>query len=294
MIDAKITVAEKNAGKRIEILAAETFPEISRTRWQRHGEFFLKKVEKKGKNKIAAGEIWTVKFCPPAELEKKLAPWNFELKILAEEKNWIAIEKPIGISVHPSASENSDETIVNALVAQFPEIGKNFDDAERPGIVHRLDKPTSGILLVAKTPEAHAALQKNWKKVEKTYVAIVCGQPPKSGKIEAGISRDKKDRQKMAVSSSSRAKSAESFFERLKTDTTENLSLIEVKIPTGRTHQIRVHFSAIGFPILGDEKYGGKKADRVFLHAWKLKFPDPDSAKTLEIESPIPTEFEIV
>ncbi|MBT6831709.1 RluA family pseudouridine synthase [bacterium] len=270
MIDAKITVAEKNAGKRIEILAAETFPEISRTRWQRHGEFFLKKVE------------------------KKLAPWNFELKILAEEKNWIAIEKPIGISVHPSASENSDETIVNALVAQFPEIGKNFDDAERPGIVHRLDKPTSGILLVAKTPEAHAALQKNWKKVEKTYVAIVCGQPPKSGKIEAGISRDKKDRQKMAVSSSSRAKSAESFFERLKTDTTENLSLIEVKIPTGRTHQIRVHFSAIGFPILGDEKYGGKKADRVFLHAWKLKFPDPDSAKTLEIESPIPTEFEIV
>lgn len=291
MIETKFTATENDTGKRIEVLAAGLFPDVSRTRWQRHGQFWLEAKERPGKTKVSAGETWTVKFNPPAEPEKKLESWDFPLNVLAETKYWLAIDKPVGISVHPSATDPTNKTVVNALIAQFSEIGKHFDDVERPGIVHRLDKPTSGVLLVAKTPEAHKKLQEQWSAVEKTYLALVQGRPPRKGKIEAGIARDTKNRQRMAVSSGKSAKHAESFFERLAVNESENLSLLQIAIPTGRTHQIRVHFSAIGFPILGDEKYGGAPADRLFLHAWKLTVPDPETGKLIKLEAPIPKEF---
>ncbi len=236
-----------------------------------------------GKTKVGEGEVWEVECTSEGESSsfrlQKVEPWDYPLKILKESKTWVVIEKPEGISVHPSSSERSNKTVVNALVYHF---GKNLsvsprtieEEFFRPGIIHRLDKVTSGVLLIAKTNATHRFFQKNWNKVEKTYYALVQGKPPKKGKIEAGILRDTKDRKKMAVSNEEKAKEAVTFFETVEGD--GKLSLLKIIIPTGRTHQIRVHLSAIGFPILGDEKYGGSKADRVYLHAEKLVFPDPD------------------
>jgi len=229
---------------------------------------------------------------------EKLVPWDYPLQILYDSKSWCAVEKPEGISTHFSPSENSQETLANALVFHF---GKNLatnteiiEGAEipRPGIVNRLDKPTSGIVLVAKTDSALRFFQKNWKQVEKIYIAVVSGKPPLSGKIEGGILRDTKNRQKMTISASEKARSATTLFWRESVNESKNTSVIKVQILTGRTHQIRVHFSSIGFSILGDAKYGGRQTKRFLLHAHKLRIPDPDNKeKFIEIESPLPKDF---
>ncbi len=215
MTKSTFTINEDQSGMRIDVLCAQMFPEISRTRWQKQGLFFHNGQKKKSNTKVQIDQQWSVE-CEAETLlsTSELEPWDFPLKILAESRTWVAIEKPEGISVHPSASEQSDQTIVNALVHQFGKKLSSLDeDVPRPGIVHRLDKVTSGVLLVAKTNETHRYLQEHWKEVEKTYFAVVTGTPPKKGHIEAGLSRDMKDRKKMAVSSSDTSKSAETFFE---------------------------------------------------------------------------------
>ena len=273
-------IATSEVGTRIETLCAKKFPDFSRSAWAKGGKFFYRDVEKPGKTKVKEGEHWKVQF-PVAEVgSSKIIPWDFPLKILKNSKTWVAIEKPDNISVHGSVSERGNKTIVNALAHQF---GKNLSAGQedvgqkecmRPGIVHRLDKGTSGILLVAKTNKTHRYLQEHWKEVEKTYHAVVVGTPPEKGKIEAGILRNAGDRTKMTVSSSEKARDAVTYFEVL--ESKNGLSLLKIKIPTGRTHQIRVHLSAIGFPVFGDEKYGGGEGERMMLHASELRFPDPD------------------
>ncbi len=291
----KFIVIGAEAGQRIDVLCAQKYPDISRSKWQQCGEFKRQGTRDEGqsmhgKTKVKIDEVWQV-VCEPEKESTGVKKWNFPLKILAESDSWVAIEKPEGISVHPSSSDRSDQTIANALVYMF---GKKLsaEQANRPGIVHRLDKITSGVLLVAKNNKTHRVLQDNWKDVEKIYVAIVQGVPPKKGRVESGILRDTVDRKKMSVSSSERSREAITFFERIKTK--GKLSFLEIKIPTGRTHQIRVHLSSIGFPILGDTKYGGQKAERVFLHAKSLAFPDPDnSGKIKKVKSEVPKEFEL-
>ncbi len=293
MTELKFTVSEKHEGKRLDTLASELAPEFSRSRWQKAGMFLRNGEEVSYKTKAVVGDTWELSCEPASGLPPQLEAWDFSLRILAESKSWLVIEKPIDVSIHPSASEPDQHTIVNALAHQFPAWKKAFpDEPLRPGVVHRLDKPTSGILLIARTDAALRYFQDHWKETEKWYRAVVTGRPPQSGRVEGAIARDSKNRTKMAVSNAESAKSAESYFERDAISPYEKYSLLRVRIPTGRTHQIRVHLSAIGFPILGDSKYGGEKAERLFLHAEKLTFPDPDkNGEMTTVECPVPEIF---
>lgn len=292
----KITITEAQNKQRIDSLAAALFPTISRSQWTARGVFICDGEEKDAKTKVRVGEEWTIRYHERVDLSK-LTPWNHPLKILAESDTWVAIEKPVGMAVHPSPSDPGQQTVLNALVHQFHNhLSEAFDTIEgqtvaRPGLIHRLDKETSGVLLIAKNNTTHTYFQKHWKDVEKIYMAIVKGIPPLQGKIEAGIMRDKCDRQKMAVSDGPLAKPALTYFERLETNEQKNTSLLRVRIPTGRTHQIRVHMSCIGFALLGDKKYGGCDAERLLLHAHMLTFPDPDkNGDFTTVTSPVPFE----
>jgi len=298
MFSTSFIIAKTEAEKRIDTLCAEKFPDFSRSRWQKTGTFVCEGVTKTGKTKTQSRESWEVSCEKAPPLSDFLTPWDTPLKILKETDSWMAVEKSAGISVHPSQTEGSKHTIVNALLHHSPDYAKyareylkllSTETEFRPGIVHRLDKVTSGVLLIAKTETARTFFQSHWKEVEKTYYAVVPGHPPPKGKIEAGIGRDA-SRTKMTVSGAEKAKSAVTFFENEASD--ENFSLLKTRIPTGRTHQIRVHLSSIGFPILGDEMYGGGKAERVFLHAYALEFPDPDiREKRNQIISEMPRIF---
>jgi 23S rRNA pseudouridine1911/1915/1917 synthase len=293
MTEFKFTVSEKHAGKRMDTLAAELVPEFSRSRWQKAGAFQRNGEKVSYKAKAAIGDAWVLACEPASGLPPNLDSWDFPLKILAESKSWLAIEKPIDISIHPSVSDTDQHTIVNALVHQFPVWKKAFpEEFLRPGVVHRLDKPTSGVLLVARTDAALRYFQKHWGETEKWYRAIVAGRTPQAGRIEAAIGRDYKNRTKMSVSVGSDAREAESYFERMALGVDEKSSMLRVRIPTGRTHQIRVHLSSIGFPIIGDTKYGGDSHERLLLHAETLTFPDPDkNGEMLTVESPVPAIF---
>ncbi len=293
-----ITITPEEEGKRIEVVCAQRYPVHSRTAWQKGGSFFLQNKEKPGKTKVQAGEEWGVECQEVSPPTDHLEPWDYPLDIVAESETWLVINKPEGVSVHPTPTEDSNHTIVNALIHRFgingladPDSGRDaihrVSKNPRPGIVHRLDKPTSGLLLIAKTTPTLRYFQSHWKTVEKIYFAQVQGTPPPKGIIEGAITRHKRDRTKMALSNAEEAKYAETHFETIESH--ENQSTLRIKIPTGRTHQIRVHLSALGFPIIGDEKYKGPSADRLYLHAQSLSFPDPDKEgerKTVEIKVP--------
>lgn len=295
-------IPEKYEGQRIDAFAHTFFPGISRSQIQKSGVFFVKKesefLEKPGKTKVSAEEIWKIQYEEKIPGIFSLSPWNFPLKILKESADWVAIEKPEGVSVHPSISEkNPEKTILNALVAQFGE--KNLSQNEesiddqtipRPGLVHRLDKETSGVLLVAKNTAFHHFVQKHWKETKKVYYAVVHGSPPEKGKIQSGIQRDTNDRQKMMVSDSEKSREAITYFERVEISQEKKKALLKITIPTGRTHQIRVHLSSIGFPILGDTKYGGEPSNRLYLHAQSLTFPSKNEG-VVEVVSDIPEKF---
>ncbi len=197
--------------------------------------------------------------------------------------------------MHPSPTDPGQQTVVNALVHQFKQnLSKNSDTIDgqtvsRPGLVHRLDKGTSGVVMVAKNDQTHKALQENWKQTKKTYAAIVRGKP-KPGTIKSPIGRSDKDRKRMACKAD--GKSAITHFTVIKTE--NGYSQLEIDIETGRTHQIRVHLSAIGFAIVGDALYGGEDYPRMLLHAHKITFPNVSEAALppKEVISPLPNEFE--
>mgnify|MGYP000889306297 CR=1 FL=1 len=283
-------VSVSEAGQRVDRLVAQKFPESSRSQWQKHGQFWIDEQEVLGGKKVKEGQNIECDLIEPSSLSSDQPIWEYDLEVLAESKTWLVINKPVGASVHPSKSENSQKTIVNALLYKF---GKDFragNDVLRPGIVHRLDKVTSGVLLIAKNTKTYDYLQEHWSEVEKFYYAVVSGCPTTKGKIEGGIMRDPKNKLRMTVSDEEKAKSAETYFEVISSQ--DDTSLLRVRIPTGRTHQIRTHLSSIGFPILGDELYGGASADRVFLHAEKLTFPDPDKkGERTSVESQLPKGF---
>lgn len=224
-----------------------------------------------------------------------LVPEAIPLDILYEDTNVIVVNKPAGIVVHPGAG-NASGTLVNALLAHYPPI-RFVGEADRPGVVHRLDKETSGVLIFAKTEKAYKWLVKQFKSrdTSKTYLALVDGHPPTpTGRIEAPIERDTKIRTRMAVGLRGQGKNAESEYFEL--EKFENHSLLEVHPITGRTHQIRVHLSYIGVPVVGDTLYGRRRPslelDRFFLHAITLsvKLPGDRIARTFEV--PLPEELQ--
>jgi 23S rRNA pseudouridine1911/1915/1917 synthase len=237
--------------------------------------------------KLKAGDSIDITIPPP--LPSTLSPEDIPLKILYEDKDLLVVDKPAGLTVHPAAGHYS-HTLVNALLAHLPEI--DTGESLRPGIVHRLDKDTSGLILVARNTAAHMKLAEQFKNraVIKVYKALVQGHlSPPEGVIEGCIGRNPRDRKKMAVVSSGReARTDYKVLEYI-----QNYTLVEVRPRTGRTHQIRVHLSAIGFPIVGDATYGAKSdfLNRQFLHAFKLGFKLPSSGEFREFESELPPDL---
>ncbi len=217
----------------------------------------------------------------------------FPLEIIHEDSDLLVISKPAGVVVHPGAGHTQD-TLVNALLAHCPEL--IMDDANRPGIVHRLDRDTSGLLIVAKTQRAleHLRAQFKQRRVQKRYLALVHGRPPTPhGIIEAPVGRDPRQRQRMAVIAGGRA--ARTAYQQLAT--LGDYTMLCVTHETGRTHQIRVHLAWLGIPVAGDRVYGRRREQvpmpRQFLHAWQLSFEHPAGSQ-LSLEAPLPSDLRAV
>jgi 23S rRNA pseudouridine1911/1915/1917 synthase len=233
----------------------------------------------------------------PAPVPSTLKPEVIPLDVIFENKDIMLINKPAGMVVHPSAGHSSG-TLVHAALAHAPDI-MGVGGEKRPGVVHRLDKDTSGLILLAKNDSAHNDLQTQFKKREvgKVYLALVDGQPPSSaGRIEASIGRDPGHRKKMKVLSQGKGREAISIFHTL--ESFPQHTLLEVKPKTGRTHQIRVHLAFLGCPIVGDRDYGQRKptlpVERMFLHAVTLTFTLPGDNQARTFEAPLPSELETV
>ncbi len=218
------------------------------------------------------------------------------LEILYEDEDLLVIDKQAGVVVHP-APGNAGGTIVNALLAKEGESFRRMqdDDLLRPGIVHRLDRDTSGVLVIAKNSETQLALQEQFRQhqVKKLYLAVLVGTMPEPhDTIHLALGRDVRNRLKWAVVPENEGKLAITEYKTLQSF--KGYSLVEIRLHTGRTHQIRVHFSHFGHPVLGDTLYGAPRKNapkRQMLHAWKIAFTHPRTQETMKIEAPIPRDF---
>jgi 23S rRNA pseudouridine1911/1915/1917 synthase len=277
---------------RLDKCVCAEIPELSRTQVQRliaAGNITVNgKVTKPGLRLSPGDEVdVTIPPTPPQELKPEAIP----LKIIYEDDDLLAVDKPANLTVHP-APGHPGHTLVNAILAHFPHLA-DIGDSLRPGVVHRLDKDTSGVMLVAKNSTAQADLAKQFKShsVTKAYLALVTGKlEPESGIIEADIGRDPRNRKKMAVVAQGRE--ARTEYRVIKY--IGNYTLLEIMPETGRTHQIRVHLAAIGFPVVGDKVYGvkSKYLSRQFLHACRLGFRLPATGEYVEFESELPEDLE--
>lgn len=248
---------------------------------------------KKAGQTLESGFIVTVRIPPTSPTD--LIAENIPLDILFENDDLIVVNKPAGMVVHPAAGHSSG-TLVNAVLGYDPEL-EGIGGEERPGVVHRLDKETSGLILLAKNERAHRWLQDQFRlrKVEKTYLALVDGKPPTpSGRVEAYIGRDPSHRKRMAIVSESRGR--ESISEYKTVENFKGHTLLEFHPVTGRTHQIRLHCAFLGCPIVGDEIYGKRHSSielgRHFLHAYRLKIVLPGEKEPRHFEAPLPDELE--
>ena len=280
------------SGERLDAFIARRCRELSRSHARRlidEGLVTLNGRAAKPSEAVAASMHITVTIPPPEELT--LVPEHIPLTIIYQDADIIVVDKPAGLTVHPAPGHPSG-TLVNALLALCPDL-KGIAGTLRPGIVHRLDKDTSGLMVVAKNDRAQRSLSHQMKErqVHKTYLALVHGVPkPREGTIEAPIARHPKNRKKMAVVSGGR--DAVTRY-RVKEIAGAHYSLLEVEPVTGRTHQIRVHMSALGHAVVGDATYGKRSdiVDRQFLHAWKLAFAMPLGGRIVEFESPLPPDL---
>ncbi|MCD6363414.1 MAG: RluA family pseudouridine synthase [Synergistetes bacterium] len=287
----KIRVTPEDSGKRLDKLISEKLKEISRSLAKKlieSGKIIVNGCKAEPSYKVKEGNEIEISELPPKH--KVIKPQDIPISVVFEDDDILVLDKPAGIAVHPSPG-CEENTIVNLLLKRY----RNLPGAspERPGIIHRLDKDTSGLIIIAKTPLAYKSLSKQFSErtVEKRYLALLLGNLPlDEGKIELPIGRDPFNRKKMKVTLG--GKEAITFFRVLKRY--EGFTLVEVQIKTGRTHQIRVHFSYQGYPIAGDEVYGEGKLPslkRQFLHAYKLAFSHPCTEKKLSFTSPLPQDL---
>lgn len=244
--------------------------------------------------KISLGDEITIIKQPPKEIEIK--PEDIPLDIIYEDNDILVVNKQKGLVVHPG-NGNPDGTLVNAIMNKCKDSLSGIGGEIRPGIVHRIDKDTSGLLIIAKNDKAHINMSEQIKnhEVKKTYIALVRGKTKENqATIDMPIARSNKDRTKMAVSKD--GKNAITHFEVIERFT--NYTLLKVNIETGRTHQIRVHLSQIGYPIVGDYVYSNGKnpfgVEGQMLHSSKLEFKHPITGKEMELEAPLPEYFEEV
>ncbi len=288
-----ITIQPGTTGIRLDKYINEQRPEISRTQAQRLIDEGLVKVNGAAARpayKITVGDLISITIPPP--LPSSLSPEDIPLKIVYEDNDVIVVDKPAGLTVHP-APGHPEHTLANAILSHLPAIA-DTGEWQRPGIVHRLDKDTSGLIIIAKNNLAHQKLTEQFKArtVKKVYLTLVRGKvTPDQGTIEAPIGRDRSHREKMAITDRSHGREARTKYRVLKH--LGSYSLLETIPETGRTHQIRVHLAAIGYPVIGDKVYGVKSPllDRQFLHAQRIKFQLPSSGKEVEFSSELPTDL---
>jgi 23S rRNA pseudouridine1911/1915/1917 synthase len=319
-------VPAEAAGQRLDQFIAAQMEGVSRSRVQlliEQGDVQVDGGQEKASLKLRGGETIAITGEPhPAPL--KAEPENIPLDVIYEDKDLAVINKPAGMMVHAGAAANHDErsrgTLVNALLYRFKKLS-GVGGELRPGIVHRLDKETSGLIVVAKNDRAHSALGEMFSKREmkKTYIALVQGEVERpKGSINASIDRDPQRRTRMTVSNNENARHAVSHYEVVRRIACRfgRFTLVRVRIETGRTHQIRVHMASIGHPVVGDTLYGGagqltdqvasqtgskasrrnKEPERLrlgrnFLHAAELEFEHPITHKALKLEAPLPAEL---
>lgn len=285
--------------ERLDKFLVTCLPEFSRARLQGLiAEGFVavnNDVAKKSGQVLDNGARVEVKIPPP--VPSGLIPEEIPLDIIFENDDLIVVNKPAGMVVHPSAGHYSG-TLVNAVLGYDPDI-EGIGGEERPGLVHRLDKETSGLIVLAKNDRAHNWLQDQFRlrTVEKTYLALVDGKPPTPvGRVEAAIARDSSHRKKMAIVSAGKGREAISEYKTL--ESFKNHTLLEFHPLTGRTHQIRLHCQFLGCPIVGDSVYGKKsqtvEINRHFLHAAKLSIILPNQKKAHVFEAELPSELKNV
>ena len=298
----EFTVASEEAGDRLDRIVAARLPDLSRTRAKELIDATLILVNgksAKGSNRLHTGDHVAIQIeqRPPIQAE----PESIPLDVLYEDADVVAINKPAGMTVHAGAGVHSG-TLVNALLGRGQALSQG-GDALRPGIVHRLDKETSGVILVAKNDAAHAKLGEAFRRreIKKTYIALIHGLlTPENGRIELPIARDPKRRTRMtARRTATLADAREARTEWRVLAHIGTTTLVEVALHTGRTHQIRVHFSTLKHPVVGDERYGAPAELRVgavtlsplgrnFLHAAKLGFSHPRTGAWIDLRAPLP------
>ena len=322
-----IAVPPEGAGQRLDHFIATQLEGVSRSRVQLlldQGDVSVNGAQAKASLKLRGGEQIVVTGEPhPAPL--RAIAQDIPLEVVFEDKHFAVVNKPAGMMVHAGAGQTEDarnsNTLVNALLFRFKALSTGGD--LRPGIVHRLDKDTSGLIVVAKNDAAHAALAELFssRQISKTYIALVHGSVErKKGTINAAVSRDPVRRTRMTTRPADNARSAVSHYEVVRRLDTRfgKFTLVRVRIETGRTHQIRVHMASIGHPVVGDSLYGASsqltdqvaaqaapsrsarrnaepqrlKLNRNFLHAAQLAFTHPITAKPLELQAPLPSELE--
>lgn len=297
-----IVVPLSRPEQRLDRYLGEHLPEISRGAIQRlieSGSIRVNGLPAKPTQSPKAGDHIEVRW--PAARPAEAQPESIPLDILFEDDDLLVLNKPPGMVVHPAAGHAAG-TLVNALLHHCAGRLSGIGGVARPGIVHRLDKDTSGCLVVAKHDAAHLDLAGQFagRELEKVYLAVVCGAVrPSSGEIRLAIARHPSHRKRMAVSQGGReAWTSFRVRERL-----GEATCVEATLHTGRTHQIRVHFQSLGHPVLGDATYGRRPSARVeeatgyapprqLLHAWKLAFAHPITARRLQFEAPLPRDFE--
>jgi len=280
-------------GIRLDSYLAKTFPQFSRAYLQKlieQGNILVNQRKAKASRKLAGEDRITIEFPPSPDLPKAE---SIPLNIIYEDNEIIVVNKPAGLTIHP-APWHPDHTLVNAILAHCPGL-EGGGGLERPGIVHRLDKDTSGLIVVAKNESARVSLTNQFKgkTVTKSYLVLVNGRVfPGRGTIELPIGRDPRNRKRMAIVEGGREAITHYQVNRYFGDYT----LLEVMPKTGRTHQIRVHLATIGYPVVGDPVYGVKLAylGRQFIHAQRLGFCSPSTNQYLEFSAPLPEELQQV
>jgi 23S rRNA pseudouridine1911/1915/1917 synthase len=297
-----LVAAPADNGQRLDVYLAGALPGLSRSQAQRlirQGDVTVNGRAVRQSAAIATGDTVEVQVPPP--LPDIPLPEDIPLSVLYDDSDIAVVEKPAGMVVHPAAGHH-DGTLVNALLFHLKGLS-GIGGRSRPGIVHRLDRGTSGVMVVAKHDQAHQHLSKQFhdRTVHKVYTALVWGRPEPGQVFDRAIGRDPNDRQKI----SSRGRRTRSAFTRIdRVEPLNGVSLIDVTIGSGRTHQIRVHLSEAGCPVVGDMLYGGQrrrggppalaKLERPFLHASRLSFAHPVDGRHMSFESPLPRELHAV
>jgi len=309
----KLAVKEEDSGIRLDIILTKLIPELTRSNLKKIIELKQVKInnsiEKSASKKLKTNDIIEINLIPTQEI--KILPTKIKLDIVHEDKDVLIVNKPAGMVVHPGAG-NYKETLVNALIYKYKNNLSDVNGITRPGIVHRIDKETSGLLVVAKNNKAHSDLGKQFSDhtIQRTYQALAWGVlRPLSGRIETLIGRSRKNRQLMSVTEIT-GKNSITNYKTLKVFNIKDIpkiSFLECLLETGRTHQIRVHMAYKGNSLLGDQQYGKKNIrfkkinedfedklkvlSRQALHAKSLGFIHPTSKKNMSFESKLPKDF---